>query len=458
MKAEQIHRVYFIGVGGIGMSALARYYNHKGLPVAGYDRVSTALTRELVREGMLLHYQDDPRDIPEEFTCKEHTLVVYTPAVPPDHNELAHFRSQGFRVMKRSEVLGMITAGKKCIAVAGTHGKTTISSWIAHMMSLSGIPCDAFLGGISKNLGSNVMLSDGPRYVVTEADEFDRSFLQLKPHIGVVTSMDSDHLDVYGSGNEMIRSFRDFTGQITGGGKLLVRKDLEKEFPVRSGLDLFTYGHKAGADIYPVKYTRKKNSFRADIHTPRGIYREVPVGIPGRMNLENALATVAVGNLMELDDEVITGALGSFRGVVRRFDIIFSRGERIYIDDYAHHPREIEYLIRSVREIWPGKKITGVFQPHLYSRTRDFAAEFAAALDLLDELFLLDIYPAREEPIEGVGPETILEHADPGKKKFVSGDRLLDELKKTDLQILLTMGAGDIDRMVEPIRIMLETT
>lgn len=440
------------------MSALARYFKAGGFDVAGYDRVESELTSQLLAEGNIIHFTEAVDLIPEiyrDIGKREEVLVVYTPAVPEIHQELAFFREKGFRVVKRSEVLGWITQEAKSIAVAGTHGKTTISTMIAHLLKQSELDCSAFLGGISRNYNTN-FLPGKSDLVVLEADEYDRSFLQLHPWMAVVTAMDADHLDVYGKKEEMEESFKKFIGQIKQGGILLIKKGLQLESENQHDVSVYTYGVFENADFYSSDVTIEEGLYVFNIHTPAGIIKDIHFGCPGRMNVENAVAAVATLTLLGVKQETIKKALLHFTGVKRRFEIVVKTDKLVYIDDYAHHPEELKACIASVREMFPGKSITGVFQPHLYSRTQEFANEFAGSLDKLDELILLDIYPAREKPVPGVTSEMILRVMKMKNKQMTKKENLTNLLENKELEVLLTLGAGDIDECVEPLKEMLE--
>ena len=443
--------VYFIGIGGIGMSAIARYFKFKGYEVSGYDRTPSELTAKLESEGIGVHYEDNVGFIPKDV---EETLVIYTPAIPAELSELKYVLDNGYRVVKRSKALGEITAGQTCLAVAGTHGKTTTSTLVAHIITEGGHGCSAFLGGISKNYGTNLLMSHTPT-VVAEADEFDRSFLQLHPAIAAITAMDADHLDIYGDLAHVQEAFREFASQVS---ETLILK----------------YGCPVSDDQTPARiYTYHFDDRRADIHStnlrldgtghytydlvyPGGVLTDIRVGTLGWLNVENSIAAAAICLCYGIDAQKIRHAIGTFEGAQRRLDEHINTPTLTYIDDYAHHPAELASAISSIRGIFPGRKITGVFQPHLYTRTRDFAGEFAAALSALDKLILLDIYPAREEPIPGVSSEIIFNAVTAPEKVLLKREELMDYLKDEKLDVLVTFGAGNIDRFIEPIRQMLQ--
>ena len=447
---SNLDSVYFVGIGGIGMSALARFFKVRGKHVAGYDRVSGALTDQLMREEIDIHFIDDTSLIDDAFKDPDRTLVIYTPAVPENHAELNYFRNHGFRVIKRSVALGEVFNASYGIAVAGTHGKTSVSTMLAHIMTDSGDGCNAFLGGIAKNFDSNLVVHPTSELVIAEADEYDRSFLALYPQMAVVTSMDDDHLDIYGSRENLINGFESFIAQVADKGKVIIKKEVPLK--VSGNLRVFTYSMEDPDADYSLRaLSLQDRLYKMTVKTPKNIF-EATLGIPGKVNVENALAAIAVADQLGVPLEGISKACTTFRGVKRRFDVQLNREDRIYIDDYAHHPEEIRAFIESVRSIYPDKRITGIFQPHLYSRTRDFAAGFAESLSLLDELVLLDIYPAREEPIAGVTSEMIFREVDLHEKVLISNDLLMKVLEERDPELLLTMGAGDIDRLVEPLK------
>ena len=444
--------VYFIGIGGIGMSAGARYFKAKGFAVSGYDKTPSELTEALQKEGIDVHYNDDISRIPRD---KENTLVVYTPAIPADLEELKYVMSEGYRVVKRSRMLGEIADGMHCLAVSGTHGKTTTSTLLAHIFTDSGAGCNAFLGGISKNYDTNLLLSDN-NVIVAEADEFDRSFLQLHPDYAVITAMDADHLDIYGDLSHVQEAFKAFASQV------------KKAVIVKQGLDITPADTKAKILHYSFDDVRadfhaenlKKDScgyFDFTLVWPGGRIEACRVGVPGWVNVENAVAASAIALSYGVAPEAVRKALLSFQGVKRRFDIQVNKPGRVYIDDYAHHPNELSAAIRAIRDMFPGRKITGIFQPHLYTRTRDFAPEFAAALSGLDQLILLDIYPAREEPIPGVTSDLIFKDVTCPDKVLIAKEALMEELKKKDMDVLVSFGAGNIDRFIGPIREWMES-
>lgn len=451
IKLDDIRLVYLIGIGGIGMSALARYFRSKGLTVAGYDRTPTALTKELEDEDIAVHYDDNIKLIPDVFLqekIKNYVLVIYTPAVPKDHLELNYFKNHNYDVLKRSEVLGMLTKGSQSIAVAGTHGKTSTSSMIAHVLKFTGYDCNAFLGGITTNYNSNLLLSDSSNTTVVEADEYDRSFLHLYPDIAIITSLDPDHLDIYGNKDEIQNTYREFASQIKPNGLLVCKKGLEINAKVKT----ITYSTTEKADVQAKNIRIENGTYLFDVDSSKGKINNIRLQFAGSHNVENALAVIAVAQALKLDTDDLRNALASFKGVKRRFETILKTNRVIYIDDYAHHPTEIKACIKSIREIYPDKKITGIFQPHLFSRTRDFADDFAKTLESLDEIILLDIYPARELPIEGIDSSFLLNLIHSDNKKLMSKTELLENIKLIKPELLLTIGAGDIDKLVDPIK------
>ena len=446
MNIEQVKEVYFLGIGGIGMSALARFFKNRGCSIFGYDRTSTPLTLELEAEGMEIHYEEDVDLIPDGID-----LVVYTPAVPKKHSEYQFFLENGYPILKRSQVLGMISSEYKTIGIAGTHGKTTISTLTAHLIQQTSNGVNAFMGGISKNYQSNLLLSARSEWVVVEADEFDRSFLHLFPQIAVITSVDADHLDIYKNILSLKESFTQFTCQIKPGGYLIIKKGISLNVIQRPGLKVYTYSIDQQADFCIQNLHISKGHYIFDLKLVESVIENVELGLPGLFNVENAIAASAAAWLAGATKEEIRKGLLSFSGVHRRFDMRINREDLIYIDDYAHHPEELKACINSVRHLYPDKKITGVFQPHLFSRTRDFADDFARSLELLDEVILLEIYPARELPIEGIDSQMLLNKINKTSKYVCKNDELIDLLKTLKPELLLTLGAGDIDQFVKPI-------
>ena len=439
------------------MSALARYFRHLGYPVSGYDRTRTDLTIQLEDEGMKIHYEDSVAGIPEEVRANPgECLVIYTPAIPPGHAEFNYLQAQGFELMKRSKLLGWIVNSSEGIAVAGTHGKTTVSTMISHLLFQAGLPMMAFLGGISRNYQSNLILGKGHDYIVAEADEFDRSFLQLTPFLAVITSADADHLDIYGSHEEVLRSFGLFARQVKEDGFLILKKGLPFSPAEGNQVKVYTYAALDEADFHASNHHYRDGKSRFDLVTPFGWDEGFELSLPGKANVENAVAALAAGICLGVPVEVLQKALATFTGVVRRFDIQVHGQRLVYIDDYAHHPEELKAIINAAREMFPGRKLTGVFQPHLYTRTRDFAPGFAESLSLLDELIMLDIYPARELPIEGVNAQMILDKVTLANKMICSKTELLEVIEKRNIEVLLTLGAGDIDTFVKPMKELIE--
>ncbi len=454
----QYSRIFFIGIGGIGMSALARYFHAGGYDVAGYDKTSSAITDALQKEDIPVMFEDTVQAIPQDYRDpdkKPDTMVVYTPAVPQDHPGLVYFRKKQFPLYKRAQVLGMVSDHMRPVAVAGTHGKTTVSTMIAHILKQSVLDCTAFLGGISKNYDTNLLIGRSD-WVVLEADEFDRSFLQLHPEIAVVTALDADHLDIYHTHAHLVESFHQFLSQVRPGGKILIHNGLPVDRSVNSEADWFTYGLQAPADYVATDLFYQDGYHIFQVLTPDGIIRDIHLSLPGRVNVENALASVAVSHLLGISGDAIRKSLFLFKGIRRRFDIRINRDSYVYIDDYAHHPVELQAAIESTQEMFPGKKITGIFQPHLFSRTRDFAREFAGSLDLLDHAILLDIYPAREKPIPGVTSEMILKKMKIKDKTLMKKEDIPEWIREHRPEVLLTLGAGDIDRLVQPIEMIYE--
>lgn len=445
MELKDYHNIYFLGVGGIGMSALARYFKSQDFRIFGYDKTPSDLTAELESEGIEIHY-DEKFDL-SGFN-PESTFVVYTPAIPNDFSELVYFKERGFKILKRSEVLGLITKSSKGIGVAGTHGKTTTSTMLAHVMHLSDLGCNAFLGGISSNYNSNIIINKNSEYSVIEADEFDRSFLQLSPYCSILTSIDPDHLDIYGTQEILRETFGEYLELTNQLGCAVVKKELEYHFSGRN----YTYSvNESDADFYGHRFRYENNKFCFDIKDNLNgkIYRGIELGLPGVYNAENATAVFAMASFLNVDTQNVIQALASFKGVKRRFDMHVN-GSKVYIDDYAHHPKEIKAFLSSVKLMFPNKKIRSIFQPHLYSRTQDFMDEFAQELSVVDESFVMPIYPARELPIEGVTSEALLDKMT-GNKRLIQKEEMMDQLNQGDFDVLVTMGAGDIDRFVKPL-------
>ncbi len=451
MNIKDIKAVYFVGAGGIGMSALARYFMHRGLVVAGYDKTPSDLTRQLEKEGMLLHYEENLDEVPHICKQPDECLIIYTPAVPADHKELVFFRDNGFTIEKRAQVLGSLTQAHKGLCVAGTHGKTTTSAMCAHIMHQSHVECNAFLGGITKNYGTNYLLSDQSDYVVIEADEFDRSFHWLRPWMTVITSTDPDHLDIYGTKEAYLDSFRHYTTLIQPGGALVIRKNLEMKPDVKQGVRIYEYSRDEG-DFHAENIKIDNGEITFDFVSPIENVNNISLGQPIPINIENAVAAMAMAQLNGCTAEELRYGMGTFRGVDRRFDFKIKTDKLVFLSDYAHHPQEIYQSAKSLRELYRDRKITAIFQPHLYTRTRDFYKEFADALSQLDEVILCDIYPAREEPIPGVTSKLIYDHLKPGvERSLVSLGEVLPMVKSRSFDVLMVLGAGDLDNLVPQI-------
>ncbi|MEI8271680.1 MAG: UDP-N-acetylmuramate--L-alanine ligase [Paludibacter sp.] len=448
---------YFLGIGGIGMSALARYFYTKGFRVAGYDRTETKLTSDLQAEGIAVCFDEAVNQIPTRYIKPENTLVVITPAIPQDHPQLKYFQENNFTIQKRAQVLGNITRQSKGICIAGTHGKTTTSTITAHLLYQSQVSCNAFLGGIANNYNSNLLLSSESNLVVIEADEYDRSFHQLSPYMAVITSADPDHLDIYETADAFRESFEHFTSLIRAGGALIMRKGIDIVPKLQKGVKLYTYSMDEGGDFCAENIRTVKGEIRFDFVTPTDRINDVRLGVPVRINVENSVAAMALAWLNGVSSEEIRTGISSFSGIYRRFNVVYKTDKLVFMDDYAHHPSELKASISSIRNLYPDRKITGIFQPHLYSRTRDFAQAFAEALSQLDELILLDIYPARELPIDGVDSELILHDVKLKNKTLCSKENLLPLLKEKDLDVLVTFGAGDIDKLVPLIKEQLKS-
>ncbi len=451
MELKDIKAVYFVGAGGIGMSAIARYFIHRGLVVAGYDRTPSDLTRQLEREGMLVHYEENTDEIPHACRDPKSCLVVYTPAIPADHKELVYFREGGFTVEKRAQVLGTLTRTHKGLCVAGTHGKTTTSTMCAHIMHQSHVDCNAFLGGISKNYGTNYILSSESDYVVIEADEFDRSFHWLRPWMSVITSTDPDHLDIYGTKEAYLESFRHYTTLIQPGGALILHEGLEMKADVQDGVKVYTYSRTSG-DFHAENIKIDNGEITFDLVSPVAPVKDIQLGQPVPVNIENAVAAMAMAQLAGCTPEELKYGMKTYGGVDRRFDFKIKDNRHVLLSDYAHHPKEIYQSASSLRELYRDRKITAIFQPHLYTRTRDFYKDFADALSLLDEVILCDIYPAREQPIPGVTSRLIYDNLRPGiEKSMIHKEDVLPLVKSRDFDVLVILGAGDLDNYVPQI-------
>ena len=456
MTLNKYDSIYFLGIGGIGMSALARWFKRSGKKIGGYDRTPTPLTHELIEEGMEIHFEDKIEMIPG-YVNNTRTLVILTPAMPKNHVEWNYLKDNGFTIMKRSEVLGLITKDYKTIAVAGTHGKTTTSSLISHILKTAGMDMVGFLGGITTNYESNLVMNGriGPEtWAVVEADEFDRSFLRLFPHTAVVTSADADHLDIYGDHAAMIDSFKQFIGQVAKDGEIVIHESVHYLTKDITGIDISTYGMSRG-QFFAGNITASGGFFEFDLLTESKKIEKVQLGVPGFHNMENAIAASIVAMKLGIDEPTLRKALASFRGVKRRFEYIIKHKNLVFIDDYAHHPTEIEAFLKSLKAIYPGKKITVIFQPHLFTRTRDFAEGFSKSLSLADELLLMDIYPAREEPIPGVTSDMLFKDITSPVKMRCNKTDVLEKLEDLDLEVVATVGAGDIDTFVNPIKELL---
>lgn len=456
MELKDIKAVYFVGAGGIGMSAIARYFINRGLVVAGYDKTPSALTRQLEKEGMVIHYDENVDEIPQACRDKASCLVVYTPAIPATHKELSYFRENGFEIQKRAQVLGTLTRTHKGLCVAGTHGKTTTSTMCAHIMHQSHVDCNAFLGGISKNYGTNYILSDHSDYVVIEADEFDRSFHWLRPWMSVITSTDPDHLDIYGTKEAYLESFRHYTELIQPGGALIIHTNLEMKANVQEGVKTYTYSRDAG-DFHAENIIIENGEITFDFVSPVECIKGVRLGQPVPINIENGVGAMAMAQLNGCTAEELKYGMKTYHGVDRRFDFKIRNNRHVFLSDYAHHPKEILQSAMSLRELYKNRKITAIFQPHLYTRTRDFYKDFAEALSHFDEVILTEIYPARELPIEGVTSQLIYDNLKPGVgKSMIRKDDVLDLVKKRDFDVLITLGAGDLDNYVPQIARIIE--
>ena len=456
MEIKDIKAVYFVGAGGIGMSAIARYFLSKKLVVAGYDKTPSNLTHELEKEGMLIHYEENVDLIPEACKDARNTLVVYTPAIPAEHKELVYFRENGFTIEKRAQVLGTLTRTHKGLCVAGTHGKTSTSTMCAHIMHQSHLDCNAFLGGISKNYGTNYILSDKSDFVVIEADEFDRSFHWLRPWMSVITSTDPDHLDIYGTKEAYLESFRHYTELIQPGGALIIHKNLEMKQHVQDGVKIYEYSQNEG-DFHAENIKIKNGGITFDFISPIENVTGVELGQPVPINITNGVAAMAMAQLNGCTADELRYGMKTYGGVDRRFDFKIKNDKLVFLSDYAHHPKEIYQSAKSIRELYKDRKITAIFQPHLYTRTRDFYKDFANSLSLLDEVILCDIYPAREQPIPGVTSKLIYDNLKPGvEKSMIHKENVLDLVKNRDFDVLVVLGAGDLDNYVPQITEILE--
>lgn len=452
MDLHQIKAVYFIGIGGIGMSAIARFFLHKGLPVAGYDRIPSELTKELEKEGALIHYSENVAEIPQAFRERSSTLVVFTPAIPATHKELVYFMENDFDVEKRAQVLGILTRSHKGLCVAGTHGKTTTSTMAAYLLEQSHVKCSAFLGGISKNFGTNYVFSKDSDYIVIEADEFDRSFHWLTPYMSVITATDPDHLDIYGTKEAYLESFTKYSSLIKPEGALIIHTGLEMKVNVQDGVKVYTYSRNEG-DFHADNIRIGHGEIIFDFISPLGDIEDIQLGVPISINIENGIAAMALAQMNGVTPEEIRAAMATFKGVERRFDFKIKNDKMVLLSDYAHHPTEIRKSIESIREVFNDKKISVLFQPHLFTRTQDFYKDFAKSLSLADEVILLDIYPAREKPIPGVTSKLIYDELRPGiEKKMIHKDDILPLVEKEDFQVLIVLGAGDVDNYTPEIK------
>lgn len=456
MELKDIKSVYFVGAGGIGMSAIARYFIHKGLVVAGYDKTPSDLTHQLEKEGMLIHYEENLDEIPHACKDTSSTLIIYTPAIPADHKELKFFNENGFEVMKRAQVLGILTRSHKGLCFAGTHGKTTTSTMCAHIMHQSHNDCNAFLGGISKNYGTNYILSDNSDYVVIEADEFDRSFHWLRPWMSVITSTDPDHLDIYGTKEAYLDSFRHYTELIQEGGALIIRKGLEMKANVKDDVKVYDYSRDEG-DFHAENIRIENGEITFDFVSPIENIKDVELGQPIPINIENGIAAMAMAQLNGCTAEEIKYGMKTYGGVDRRFDFKIKNNKHVFLSDYGHHPKEVLQSAKSLRELFNGRKITAIFQPHLFTRTQDFYKDFADALSIFDEVILTEIYPARELPIPGVTSQLIYDNLKDGvEKSMIKKDDVLDLVKSRDFDVLVVLGAGNLDNYVPQIAKLIE--
>ena len=456
MELKDIKAVYFVGAGGIGMSAIARYFIRKGVVVAGYDKTPSELTKQLEREGALLHYEENIDEIPHACRDPKQCLVIYTPAIPAEHKELQYFRANGFTVEKRAQVLGTLTRTHKGLCVAGTHGKTSTSTMCAHIMHQGHIDCNAFLGGISKNYSTNYIISAESDYVVIEADEFDRSFHWLRPWMSVITATDPDHLDIYGTKEAYLESFRHYTTLIQPGGALIIHRGLEMHADVQPGVKVYEYSRTEG-DFHAENIRIDNGTITFDFVSPIENVKDVELGQPVPINIDNGIAAMAMAQLAGCTAEELKYGMKTYRGVDRRFDFKINDSRHVLLSDYAHHPKEIYQSAKSIRELYKGRHISAIFQPHLYTRTRDFYRDFADALSQLDEVILTEIYPAREQPIEGVTSQLIYDNLRPGiEKSIIRKDDVLDLVKQRDFDVLVILGAGDLDNYMPQITKIIE--
>lgn len=457
MELKDIKAVYFIGAGGIGMSAIARYFISRGLVVAGYDKTPSDLTQQLEKEGMLIHYNESVEDIPHACKNVKSTLIVYTPAIPAEHKELVFFRDGGFEIQKRAQVLGTLTRSHKGLCFAGTHGKTTTSTMCAHIMHQSHVDCNAFLGGISKNYGTNYILSDNSEYVVIEADEFDRSFHWLSPWMSVITATDPDHLDIYGTKEAYLESFRHYTELIQEGGALIIHKNLEMKPNVGEGVKVYEYSREEG-DFHADNIKIENGEITFDFISPIENIKNVILGQPIPINIENGIAAMAMAQLNGCNAEELKYGMQTYDGVDRRFDFKIKNSKHVFLSDYGHHPKEIQQSAKSLKELFKGRKITAIFQPHLYTRTRDFYKDFADALSNFDEVILTEIYPAREQPIPGVTSDIIYNNLKEGvEKDMIKKDDVLNYVNSRDFDVLVVLGAGNLDNYVPQIAKIIES-
>lgn len=447
----QYENFFFLGIGGIGMSAIARYFHAKGFSVAGYDRTRSELTKRMETEGIAIHYEDDEALIPASYKAVQDTLIVYTPAIPQENKEFTYFRANNYTIMKRAQVLGHITRNSRGLCVAGTHGKTTTSNMTAHLLHSSHVGCNAFLGGIAKNFDTNLVLSNKTDLVVVEADEFDRSFHQLSPYMAVITAADADHLDIYGTRENVVKSFEHFTSLIKNDGCLIMKNGLDVKPELQNGVKLYTYSADNGGDFHADNIRVGNGEIVFDFVTPAGTVKDVLLGVPVYINIENAVAAMALAQLNGVTPDELRSGMATFKGTNRRFEFHLKTPKISFIDDYAHHPNELKASIKSVKALFPDKKVCGIFQPHLYTRTRDLCAGFSEALSNLDEVILLNIYPARELPIEGVTSKIIFDKLTCSQKTICGKADLLEELPKHQFDVLMTLGAGDIDKLIPQI-------